>query len=140
MERWRQWTPPVEVADDPAEVIVENDVASRSFNVKWPEETVAKIAQGYQCLKCMEPQPAPFPEECGNPFCGYPIRALQARDFELEFQGSEQFVGNAGRDWDELERLAEESERRGHTPGSSISVPTGKRSAGGVILPGGVDA
>lgn len=140
MERWRRWTPPVEIADDPNEVIVEDDRMSRSYNVKWPAEVVEKIRHGYQCLKCMEPQQAPFPAKCGNPICEYPMAARQARDFELEFNGEEQFVGDAERDWQDLERLAEESERRRFTPGSSISMPSSKRSTGGVILPGGVDA
>lgn len=140
MERWRQWTAPVDIVDDPAEVIVEDGVMSRSFNVKWPAEVVEKIAHGYQCLRCMEPQPSPFPVKCGNPFCEYPMRAHQARDFELEFNGSEQFVGDAQRDWEELERLAEASERKRHKPGSSISVPSGRTTAGGVVLPKGVDA
>lgn len=140
MERWRQWTAPIDIVDDPAEVIVEDGVMSRSFNVKWPVETVDKIRHGYQCLKCMEPQPAPFPAKCGNPFCEYPMRAQQAHDFELEFNGTEQFVGDAQRDWEELERLAEQSERKRHQSGSSIAVPSGQTTQGGVVLPAGVDA
>lgn len=140
MERWRQWIPPVDVVDDPAEIIVEDDLKSRSFNVKWPVEVVEKIRAGYQCLKCMEPQPTPFPAKCGNPFCEYPMRAHQGADFELEFNGTEQFVGDSQRDWEELERLAERSERKAHKPGSSISVPSGGTTQGGVVLPAGVDA
>jgi|SRR5579884_310407 len=140
-ERWREWTPPVEIIDQPDEVIVEGDQVSRSYNVKWPAEAVARIRFGYQCLKCMEPQETPFPRECANPICRYPMRARQADDFALEFQGEEQFVGDAERDRRDLEALEERSARRAHKPGSSIAVPADiRRSKGGVILPGGVDA
>jgi hypothetical protein len=139
-ERWRDWTPPAEIRDDPEEVIVEGDRKSRAYNTVWPEEVVTKIRLGYQCLKCWEPQETPFPEQCGNPVCRYPMKAQQGPDFELEFAGTEQFVSDSQRDWEDLERLAESSERKSYKPGSSIAVPGAKRSAGGVILPGGVDA
>lgn len=137
LERWRQFTAPVDIVDDPSEIMVDEDgTASRAYNIKWPEETVRKIAQGYQCLCCWEPHDKAFPEQC---ICGYPMRARQARDFELEFAGEEQHVGDAQRDWDELARLEEEGERAAWKPGSSISVPGPKRSKGGVVLPGGFD-
>lgn len=136
LERWRKFTPPVEIVDEPSEIMVDEDgTASRAYNVKWPEETVRKIAQGYQCLRCWEPQAKAFPESCGC--CGYAIRANQGRDFELEFKGEEQFVGDAQRDWEELERLEAEGERAAHKPGSSIAVPD--KTKGGVVLPPGVD-
>ena len=136
-ERWRKWTPPVEIVDDPHEIIVEGDQESRAYNTKWPVEVVDKIRHGYQCLKCWEPQSEPFPAECGNPVCRYPMRKQQALDFELEFRGEEQYVSDSQRDWEDLERLAEKSEREGFKTGSSIAVPSGhKRSPGGVILPG----
>lgn len=134
-ERWRQFTAPVEIVDDPSEIMVDEDgSASRAYNIKWPEETVRKIAQGYQCLRCWEPQSEAFPVLC--PCCGYGMRHHQVRDFELEFAGEEQHVGDAQRDWEELARLEEEGERAAWKPGSSISVP---RSKGGVVLPGGFD-
>lgn len=130
-ERWRNFTPPVDIVDDPTEIMVdENGVASRAYNVKWPVETIRKIAQGYQCLRCWEPQDKPFPEACAC--CGYGMRTHQSRDFDLEFAGEEQYVGDAQRDWEELDRLAAEGERKGFKPGSSISVP---KFTGGVILP-----
>jgi hypothetical protein len=132
MERWRTFTAPVEIVDDPSEIMVDEDGrASRAYNIKWPEGTVRKIAQGYQCLRCWEPQPKAFPENCGC--CGYEMKASQARDFEAEFVGEEQFVGDAERDKWELDRLAVEGERAAWKPGQSISV-------GGVILPGGKSA
>lgn len=135
LERWRRFTAPVEIVDDPSEIVVDEDgTAARAYNIKWPEDTVRKIAHGYQCLRCWEPQPDPFPDLCGC--CGYGMRAHQAKDFELEFVGEEQFVGDAERDWQELERLDAEGERKAWKPGRSISVPA-KVSKGGVILPGG---
>jgi hypothetical protein len=143
MERWRRWTEPVEIVDQPDEIIVEGDVASRSYNVKWPQEMISRIRLGYVCLKCYEPQEVAFPNECANPICAYPMGIRQTRDFELEFQGEEQFVADSERDAEDLEILAERSARRTHRTGSSISVPGApgaKRTAGGVILPGGVGA
>lgn len=136
LERWRQFTAPVEIVDEPSEILVEEDgTATRAYNIKWPEETVRKIAQGYQCLRCWEPHDKPFPAVC---ICGYEMRKHQARDFELEFAGEEQFVGDAQRDWEELERLSEQGERDAWKPGQSISVS--KSTKGGVVLPPGVDA
>ncbi len=138
MERWRQWTPPVEIVDHPEEIVIEGDHKSRALNVKWPEAVVEKIRLGYMCLKCMEPQERPFPEACANPVCAYPMRRDQAHDFELEFMGTEQYVGDAQRDWEELERMDDRAERRRAAqlrPGR-IAVPRAvKKTAGGVILP-----
>lgn len=130
MERWRVWTPPVDIVDQPDEIIVEGDVKSRSYNVKWPAEMVERIRVGRVCLKCFEPQEESFPERCANPVCGYPIRKDQVFDFGLEFQGEEQFVGDSQRDWQEIERLEEAGERKKWGKASRTSkivVPRGFR-------------
>lgn len=139
MERWRQWTPPVEIIDHPEEIVIEGDHKSRALNVKWPEAVVEKIRLGYMCLKCMEPQEHAFPEACSNPVCQYPMRRDQAHDFGLEFMGTEQYVSDAQRDWEELERMDERAEKRlaaERRPGR-IVVPNApkKVTPGGVILP-----
>ncbi len=135
-ERWRRWTPPAAIEDSPTDVIVEDGEMSRAVDVTWPAEVIEKIRQGYQCLKCAEPQPAPFPDHCGNPVCRYPMRAQQADDFEKEFHGSK-WVGPKVSLEEELAMLEERSARRTHNPGSSISVPS-RVSKGGVLLPPGV--
>lgn len=138
-ERWRRFTPPAAVDDSMTDIVVEEGVKSRAVDVTWAPDAIEKIKAGYQCLKCWEPQPEPFPVECGNPLCRYPMRAAQAHDFELEFQG-EKWIGPTTSLEDELESLEERSARRTHRRGSSIAVPSEvNRSKGGVILPPGVN-
>ena len=122
------------------DVVVEEGSMTRAADVTWPKDVIRKIQAGYQCLKCWEPQPEPFPKECGNPCCRYPMRAAQAHDFELEFEG-DKWIGPVTSLDDEIAKLEERSARRTHRAGSSIAVPSEvNRSRGGVILPPGVRA
>ena len=139
-ERWRRFEAPAVIEDSMTDIVIEDGQASRAADVTWGDGAMKKIKQGYQCLKCWEPQPEPFPVECGNPLCRYPMRALQADDFEKEFEG-EKWVGPRTSLEDELATLEEKSARRTHRPGSSIAIPGSvNRSRGGVILPPGVHA
>lgn len=138
-ERWRRFTPPAAIEDSLSDVVVEDGQLSRAADVTWPKEIIEKIRSGYQCLKCWEPQPEPFPVECGNPCCRYPMRAMQVDDFEHEFRG-ETWVGPTTSLEHEIESLAERSARKTYRTGSSIAVPSDvNRTKGGVILPRGVN-
>lgn len=143
MERWRQWTPPAFVEDDPNEIIVEEDGhRSRAVNVTYPLEVVERIRSGYLCLKCQEPLETPFPEKCPMPLCGYEIRSRQSEDFAKEFRGLT-WIGPKVTPEEELADLQERSERRtaGKRKDSSIAVPRDvNRTSGGVVLPPGVNA
>lgn len=120
-ERWRRFTPPAAIEDSPTDVIVEDGHISRAADVTWPKEVIEKIRTGYQCLKCWEPQPEPFPMQC--PVCGYRMRANQATDFEQEFHG-DKWIGPTVSLEEHLEILEEKSARKTHKPGSSIIVPS----------------
>lgn len=121
-ERWRRWEPPALVEDSLTDIVVEDGEKSRALDITWSQDVLNKIKAGYQCLKCMEPQPEPFPEVCGNPMCSYPMRKLQAEDYEHEFQG-DKWVGPTTSLEEHLGILEEKSERKAYKPGSSIIVP-----------------
>lgn len=48
-------------------------------------ETRRAIQAGSICLRCLEPQPSPFPTLCD--LCGYPMAERQAMDVAVEFEG-----------------------------------------------------
>lgn len=56
--------------------------------MELPPEYVEQIRQGYRCMKCFHgPQPEPFPAECVEPFCRFPMRTRQMELFELMYEG-----------------------------------------------------
>lgn len=51
------------------------------------EDTFLAIKAGHMCLRCFEPQPEAFPDQCD--VCGYPMRERQIMDVAMEFRGRE---------------------------------------------------
>lgn len=84
-------------------------------------ETFRAIQAGHICLRCYEPHPEAFPDQCD--MCGYPMRERQILDIAMEFRGHDH-VGPGlpiGHYLDEQERRLEERERaeaklHGHSP------------------------
>jgi hypothetical protein len=69
------------------------------------KETFQAIQAGHMCLRCLEPQPEAFPDQCD--ICTYPMRERQVMDIAMEFRG-EAHVGPGA---PIAEYLAEQEER-----------------------------
>lgn len=61
----------------------------RNFKISLPEHQIEEIRQGYRCIKCLGPQPEPFPDKCVEPWCPFPIKKEQLRWFQEMFRGYE---------------------------------------------------
>lgn len=84
-------------------------------------ETLHALKAGFICLRCHEPQPDPFPDQCD--LCGYPMQERQIMDIAMEFRGHEHIGPGLpiAEFLDEQERRLEKRERRerrrnGHSP------------------------
>jgi hypothetical protein len=49
----------------------------RGSNILLPKETIEQYRQGYRCIRCHGVQDEPFPRECQQPFCRFPMRDRQ---------------------------------------------------------------
>ncbi len=106
--------------DEPTGRLQRNVVASVD------KDTFGAIQAGHMCLRCYEPQPEAFPDQCD--MCGYPIRERQVLDVAMEFRGEEHIgpglpIGNY---LDEQTQRMEEAEaalrkHEGHSPMRSVS-------------------
>lgn len=74
--------------DDVNTVWRENDGRlQRNVVSQVEEETMRAIQAGHICLRCFEPQPEAFPDQCD--MCGYPMHERQIMDVAMEFRGRE---------------------------------------------------
>jgi hypothetical protein len=68
-------------------------------------ETFRALQAGHICLRCYEPHPEAFPEQCD--LCGYPMRERQILDVAMEFRG----MDHVGPGVPIADYLAEQDER-----------------------------
>lgn len=75
--------------DDPESVWQDGqtDRLQRNVIAAVDPETMSAMRSGHMCLRCYEPSPQSFPEECS--LCGYPMRERQIMDIAMEFRGNE---------------------------------------------------
>lgn len=83
----------------------ETDRLQRNVIAAVDPETFMSMQAGHMCLRCYEPQPNAFPDQCD--LCGYPMAERQIMDIAMEFKGHEH-VGPA-QPFDQF--IAEQEER-----------------------------
>ena len=74
------------------------------------QEGIDRLRLGYICIACMERHEVPWPEECAQEACRFPMRAHQAEVFERLFQGWHRIGPLSDLD-DERERMIEDYQR-----------------------------
>lgn len=98
---------------------------------KWllDPDGLMMVREGRKCVQCMEDHEVPYPDQCQ--VCGFPMRAFQARLYDILYRPE---IVRLGPTWnldDEVARLdhelAEDNYNEGYGP-RGILVP---RSAGG---------
>lgn len=80
-------------------------------------EDIIRIKQGYVCIHCQEPHERPFPEKCL--VCGFPMRALQRKHFDMQYAGSDPEEPLERK----LDRLDAEDEEKVFVPKPQILIP-----------------
>jgi hypothetical protein len=104
-------------------------------NIALPEEDVERIRTGYVCIRCLEPQPHPFPTVCqsklpdGTLWCKFPIGAKQLEEFAIMFKGTVK-LGSSINVADEIERLREFDEYEART---GLLIPPEVRNRSGAL-------
>lgn len=63
------------------------DRLQRNVIASVDPETFRSMQAGHMCLRCYEPQPNAFPEQCD--LCGYSMAERQIMDIAMEFKGIE---------------------------------------------------
>ncbi len=106
--------------DEPTGRLQRNVIASVDV------ETWRALQAGHLCLRCYEPHPEAFPDQCD--MCGYPMRERQTLDVAMEFRGHEHIgpgkpIGDYLNEQDErMEKMdAEARKQEGHSPMRSVS-------------------
>lgn len=120
MERWRQPIAMLQVEEDPDSADQIGGRWYRGVAYTTDADGWERIRTGYVCVMCAEPHEQPYPEHCG--ICGYEMRKYQAKNLEVEFEGTVDLGPSTTLKY-EQDRLDEVHERRLWTPGSSVSVP-----------------
>lgn len=109
----------------PEEAYVVNGRPTMGVNKAVPPEVFEQYRQGYRCLACDHaPQPEPFPKECVEPYCRYPMKRDQLRDLEFHDKGSQRYGPTPFSEIDEI--FGEEDERTNFTKRTGIWLPGGK--------------
>lgn len=76
------------VASDDTHSVWDDGVTGRvqkNAILKMDKATFDAMKHGHICLRCLEPQPEAFPDQCD--LCGYPMRERQGLDIKMEFRG-----------------------------------------------------
>jgi hypothetical protein len=84
---------------------------------------VDRIAKGYLCLKCFEPQETAFPIECAARWCRYQMRDRQALDFLAMFKGKDDGAADWAYDQDTLDERAREEYRKRNLRAKGVVFP-----------------
>lgn len=123
-----KWYPPL-IEVDTNYIEMTPDGPREGVRMAFPDEAIEQMRQGYQCIECLEPLDEAFPEKCPMEWCGFPVKAEQARVFAERFAGS-RAVGSRINEDDELERLARQRHEREIREGlktKGIVIPKGVR-------------
>lgn len=104
-------------------------------NMALHEEDVERIRTGYVCIRCLEPQPRPFPKRCesrlpdGSRWCNFPIADRQLEEFAIMFKGTVK-IGSSINVADEIERMREFDEYEART---GLLIPPHIRNRSGQL-------
>ena len=128
-ERWRKPPEILGVKDDHTHVDGATGFVRYDFLATLSPDTIERVRTGYICLRCLEPQREPFPEECAASWCSYRIHDSQPEDFAREHKGQAR-VGPSTDISEELDRLDDTHERRIFVPGTQILVPRSVKISG----------
>jgi hypothetical protein len=73
------------------EVYVDSDGRQRvGIHITVTPDVVEQFRTGYRCIACkVGVQDEPFPENCVEPWCRFPMKRDQAERFAYEFRGYE---------------------------------------------------
>lgn len=66
----------------------------KGLHVTLPAENVEELRSGYRCLNCFARQEEPFPEQCIESYCRFPMKRKQMTEFARQFQGGEDLWPN----------------------------------------------
>src|SRR5262245_56780859 len=75
------------------------------------QDGIDRIRLGYLCIACLEPHEVPFPTECAQPACRFPMERFQVEVFEHCYVGVIR-IGPQTSLSDEMEIMREEALRR----------------------------
>lgn len=112
-----------------------DDRVMADVDIALPDTDIERIRQGYVCIRCLEPQPEPFPAICesrlpsGERWCNFPIREMQAAEFAIMFKGTVK-IGSSVNLVDEVERMREMDEYEART---GIVLPPHIRNRQGAL-------
>jgi hypothetical protein len=67
--------------DDPDRVVIIGGRPLREVKIELPQGLIDRLANGYACLRCLEPLSTAYPDVCPNEWCGYEIKKNQPDDF-----------------------------------------------------------
>ncbi len=109
MERWRKPVVPKAVEETPTAYASDGHGWRKNLNWVLSPEDFQRVKDGYVCVNCMEPHERPFPENCT--VCRFQMRKEQHKLLDFEYEG-EKHLGPSTTMQQELDRLAEETERR----------------------------
>jgi hypothetical protein len=110
-ERWRKPLTVIDVYPSDSELILLPDGRVQRQNiVVYDRESTERIRQGWACVKCGEPFPQAWPEQC--PVCGAPIRERQAEYFAKEYAVLEDNRPSLEEEIEGIRGRAEEEEER----------------------------
>lgn len=109
MEGWRRPLAVMAIEPDPAGTVTIGNRRYSNVDVTVAnEDEYKRLAQGYVCANCQEPQEVPFPAKCS--LCGFAMRAEQLGRLNEAFKGVK-WIGPRESNSQELDRLGELNER-----------------------------
>jgi hypothetical protein len=113
------------IVESSDEVHIVNDRPVLGVNKAVPPETFEEYRLGYRCLACDHgQQPEPFPDNCVEPYCRYPMKTDQLRDLERQDRGTRRYGPTPLSEVDEM--FGDERERERFKPRSGIWLPGDK--------------
>lgn len=108
-ERWADPVIPYDVEERSSALIIDGHVYEFPMFILMPDD-LERIRLGYVCLRCLHAHEQPYPDQCHNEGCRFPMRSGQDKIFERLYIGNV-MVGPQTSDADEWERAKEEIQR-----------------------------
>jgi hypothetical protein len=101
-------------------LLLRNGEVRSAFNITLSPDDIGRIRAGYVCVRCLEVQDAPFPDQCW--VCKFPMNERQLEFLEKAYQG-DQRMGPSTPLEDELAMLEEAEQEALKKVFSSVLVP-----------------
>lgn len=120
IERWRKPVRPLAIKDEEGWASAELGRATLDYSLRLSADDTERVRLGYVCIRCLEPHPDSFPENCS--VCKYPMRGHQTQDYERLYKGTERDP-RAQTIREGLERVDDTHERNFHVHKPGIIVP-----------------